>query len=378
MRTPLLGALSLLFLVLPPLARAQVEYLDPSNRLIAPRQLAAFDRILSTTAGQREAVRSLRYAAASEIKSAEDVAVRAFEAHYHQPREKRTAEGLAEVRRTNDEAQHVEERVIRTFWSDLRAILTPEQEALWPKFDRFLRRERTIAPGAGGGVPWAPNLLALLEAVGVQPDDPAVAELTDRYDRELDALLAEFEAAKRESNLAAGAPDAPPGDDRRVTPPTRFWHAIGAVVQFNDQFARRLAGVVPEQKAREFLDLVEKASLPDAYRPWEQDLVNRAALTCDALDAASREAIRPMLDEYTRKFDDLSRRIAEVEREIRITPPDRLKIDRAAWDALRIERTKLAAQIGKKLAETLKPAQMEAIARDGRRAYAAWLEKMSR
>ena len=244
MRThPLIAAC--LLLVAPLAARAQLLYVDPELRLITPHELAAFDRIFGTTPEQQTAERALRDAAAAQLRESEAKGGKLVEAWQALPADQRTPKARAELLQKL-EALDIGEKAHAQLRSDLRALLTPEQEARWRRFEYFLRRETVLNSDSGWGRDKT-NVLALAEAVGARRADPAFSELLDQYERELDALLGELQGAA--DALNAQMRGARETEYARIREKSEYWAVAKRLVLFNAQYVRRLAALLPDDKA---------------------------------------------------------------------------------------------------------------------------------
>jgi hypothetical protein len=356
-------------------APAQViAYIEPEARLITPHELAAFDRIFSTTPEQQSAERALRDAAAAAIRESEARQRKLGDAYRALPPEQRTPKARQELIERTD-ALDIDAKTHDGLMADLRALLTGEQESRWKRFEYFLRREHVINAESGWGRD-PTNVLALVEAVGVNRDDPALAELLDRFERELDAILAEVQAA--EDALKAKMRATPRDEEGRgKEEQAAFWAVTKRLAQFNHDSVRRIAALLPEQKAAELRRLYDQVSAPEGLGPQEADLAIRAAPTLHDLDAPTRASVQQIVDEYAPKYDDLSRRIADMERHVRLDPA-KPGVDLSQWDPLRMERGSLVSKTHERVRGLLKPEQGNAMMEEGHRQAAEWRAKMSR
>lgn len=93
---------------------------------------------------------------------------------------------LSELAATfNDE----QERVVETFFNDVRLILTPEQEKAWPRVEIDRRRTATLVEYASYNDE-AIDLVAIVDALDIPDDTRAdLAPILDRYVQTLDPIL---------------------------------------------------------------------------------------------------------------------------------------------------------------------------------------------
>lgn len=367
-------AVGAVLLAVAPPTPAQVEYREPI--VLDDRELAGFARIFAATDAQREAAQALAAAAYAEAKAAEAKAGQIASRWRALPPEERTPHALQRLLVEMWAAEPDMDALRRRVLADLRAILTEQQAARWPRFERFLRRERVLFAPSG----WErdrTNLLALVDQVGLDEATRAALEpLLEQYERELDALLArlETEEARMNERLRQATGEDYDAIRREATAP--FFAVAVRLRQFNRDYARRFAAAMPDEAAQAFRDLARRARLPEAYGPWPDHERLLAAPDLPGLDEETRQSVRAVVDSYRAKYDELTRQIAAMEERAGEGKP--VSQTPGEWDEVRMNRGSLVASTWTRLESLLTEEQRRQVLRAGERRAAEWRSRMSR
>ena len=103
----------------------------------------------------------------------------------------------AKVQKWNDRSKEIDEQ----FLADLRLLLTQDQEALWPRVERELRRIRLIPKGVFVGE--SNDLVRLLDAVHPAWNEiPDLKNIIDAYITAIDAALTERERVRESASAS--------------------------------------------------------------------------------------------------------------------------------------------------------------------------------
>ncbi len=217
----------------------------------------------------------------------------------------------------------------------LRSSLRPEQEQLWPAFERRLTR-RTLGLGrlAGEQV----DLLDLLERTVASEDVRSLAaEPLERWERDLDAALrlrnAELPTLEnRVRALALEAAEDPAAADRLRSAATRRVQLHQGVRDITLGGAAAIAAALPPADAARFTDAFHREAFPSAAGATPLERLLAAAMGRDDLDARDRSELDRLAAAYAaeRAAADERIRAATIEREPRdllstITGPPRLE-----------------------------------------------------
>ncbi|MFU8828653.1 MAG: hypothetical protein ACNA8P_04365 [Phycisphaerales bacterium] len=218
------------------------------------------------------------------------------------------------------------DQITRVLLDDLRLILSPQQEALWPRYERDLRRMATIDEGglvSGETV----DLVALLDELGIESDErSAIAQVEDQYVTELDRALVRrnrvYEdttdrAFERFSTEGFGDFDAVMEYFGKL-----LEDAMVEAVQVRD-INLRYAGIIgrglPYESGRKFQRRFNELCYPRVYRAGPTDRAFEAILAFDDLTEEQREQVLGQRERYEQSRERLdanwARAIATQEEE---------------------------------------------------------------
>jgi hypothetical protein len=378
-------ALLLGILALAPIPAANAQFAIAYEEPIAlsPQELAGFNRIFHSTPAQETSAKTLTDAANAELKEQENKAAKIGDAWRALPKDKRTPEGREKLLKDLDAAAPDVAGLRRKLLLDLRALLADKQDADWPRFERFLRRFGWQTKGWGAE---KTNILGLVEKLDLEPPARvALDDLLDHYERELDALLLKLEPqyeAMNKENLAIWSRRQQAGiHDESAPHPAGAEHTATChrLVQLNDSFSARLRALLPDDKKTAWDQLYQQATLTEAYGLlWRWvDLAIRDSVNLPALSDDRRDKIRAFLPAYTAGYDELTAKIAKMEKLFRAAAPDE-HIDTTDWDPSRIRRGNLLSEAQQKLKEILTDAQFDRLIHQWSDQDRAWNDAMIR
>lgn len=348
--------------------------------LLNERERAAFDRIFVTTPDERSAVDALVAAAKARQAQAEREAEHIVNTYSSLPDDQKSPKARAEMIEKLRSVGPDDAALRAQLLKDLRAALTQGQQESWKKFEYFLRREEVLLASSGWGHDHT-NLIALVELLDLSPSERSGASgVLDRYERDLDAALAALESAERALREALSKVRADGGDidaaRTALIKPER--DAASALAQLNWQYVRRLCAALPEDKGQKLRALYDLVSLPEAFGKDSADLSIRSAPDLPGLDDTTRESLKQLAAEYSHRYDDLTRKIAAMEKVHRQTEGSDASVDMTQWDPLRIERRQVEADAQKKLKALVTEDQFWGLLKDAQRSVDAEAAKMVR
>lgn len=208
------------------------------------------------------------------------------------------------------------ERMERTFFEDVKTILTPEQAAQWPRVERLRRRETTMSHGfiAGENV----DLFRLLERMNLPADlTQALTPTLEQYEVELDqALVARNKVQEEGIDGFLGGRFGRPEEGLDMEKAQRaFQEAREASLRLRDvnrRFARQIEAALPEDRRQTFTRLFNEASFPEVYR--ESPVVRNvsAALGFSDLTADQRTRLIEVRDQFLRESAPVLDRLAKA------------------------------------------------------------------
>lgn len=202
-------------------------------------------------------------------------------------------EMAAEIDRELEAWQQKKTRLKNEFFAGVQAVLRDEQRALWPAFERLLRREKTIAYGQLSGE--SLDLFRVLRGLDLPAEaEQAIASSLEAYDLRLDGALKARNGYSEESQqaltdaLRAGNQNGALAIvDRQI--------ALSQVVRdVNLQFAAAIAAGLPEEWSGRFTDEANRTAFGRVYRSDRVQRIFEAALQLEDLDEQTREAIEQL------------------------------------------------------------------------------------
>lgn len=306
---PLFSAVALAFLV--PLASAQQRSMmitstmdggamgdaDPEG-LISARSLDRSTRPLKLNADQKEAIKALHEGYVSAFRDASKARRQAMEKLMkdNDDEDDRSAfmKKMPEIQQKYAEQT---KKLDQTFFSDVKALLSADQESQWSKVERSRRRELGLRSGGlvgGDGV----DLTSVLDDLRLSDADLApAAESVEQYEADLDRQLADKEKDKSDLKFEPGKPF-----DMEAMQASMAKARENAVKvrDVNERHARTIEGHLPETKRAEFAAAVRRASFPRIYRPSRADKDLDAALKFEDLTSDQRKQVETLRDQHKR------------------------------------------------------------------------------
>ncbi|MCA9300924.1 MAG: hypothetical protein KDA28_17765, partial [Phycisphaerales bacterium] len=210
------------------------------------------------------------------------------------------------VRSSMDAFRMTSEELEAGFLSDMKAMLSSEQAAEWPRVERMRRRENTLGQGQISGE--RIDLIRLvheeldLEEPQVQPLAPTL----DQYEIELDRVLEqrneayeEVREAMQDGGFRAFFDGGDTGEMEKLFEKGRS--ASLRVRDLNRRFARQIEGMLPADRVEAFRAEMKRQSFPQVYRPVRGTQMIDAAMGFQDLSDEQRDAIlsiRASMDRY--------------------------------------------------------------------------------
>jgi hypothetical protein len=200
------------------------------------------------------------------------------------------------------------------FFDDLRLVLSPEQDALWPAVERTSRRVESIGSGALSAE--SIDLIQLVDDLGA-PDDvrATVTPVLEAYEGALDTALVE-RAAEREKlrdKIAANGPGpgallADPDAHKSIR------EASLKVREVNVSYARQIANILPTEWRAKFDTEFQRRSFPQVYAHTYTQRVLDTAKEFEDLTPDQRAQIEALRERLDRELDAANARWAEAVR----------------------------------------------------------------
>ncbi|MDX2130673.1 MAG: hypothetical protein SFY69_01315 [Planctomycetota bacterium] len=190
----------------------------------------------------------------------------------------------------------------KSFFEDVHALLSPEQEDRWVKVERMRRREVGLRAGTLAGE--SVDLSDLVASLSLAPEEAAsIAPTLDEYEADLDRHMQErarLMADEREFSLSPRGGDPEEGM-RRMQESMKAGRELGVKIRgTNEQYARRVASMLREEPRQAFERELQKRSFPLVYRQSRVSRELEGALALDDLRPEQRDDLRALREQYER------------------------------------------------------------------------------
>lgn len=193
------------------------------------------------------------------------------------------------------------------FFSDLKSILTPEQEGNWTKLERLARRDSGLrfTSVSGAGV----DLVSTVEKMNLPSDAMAQAQpLLDQYEVEMDTLLTERNKAAMEFKPGEGGPDM--GALKAMM--DKQHESNLKIRDLNRTYARKIAGVLPAEYQGKLADDFKLASFKKVYRDGRTNKLLANAQKLASLDSAQKDKLARIQEQYAKERRAANDKYAEA------------------------------------------------------------------
>lgn len=236
-----------------------------SSGEISKRSLDAYIAMLGLSDDQAAAARTIYDGYSAEYRQAVDTQRQAL--MQAQRKAEDTGDQSMFIEKLPEIQKEFREKSQKTeagFFRDLKDLLSPEQDAKWPRVERARRREVGLRGQSlsGAGV----DIVALLRdqhlPEGVMT---GLAEPIEQYEQELDRVLKDAERLRDSSDM----PDVSKGLDlAKLQEQSKSWREIGLRLQeVNERTRAKIDGMLPEDARSAFSQAYLRAAMPLVYRP---------------------------------------------------------------------------------------------------------------
>ncbi|MFG0283686.1 MAG: hypothetical protein ACF8R7_04630 [Phycisphaerales bacterium JB039] len=279
---------------------------------VSTRDLETYAGMLGMDEGQRELAMALfesyRDSIEAEAQKFRD-AMEDARAEFQQTQDRSAFEG---VREQGEAYQQRRENLEQTFFSDVKSLLTPEQEQAWPKVERAHRRNTTLQRGLMSGE--RVDLVQIASEVEVG-DNPRVTAALGLYEVDLDRVLVRRNQVIEDA-FGQVRELFEDGDQDRIE--RVFDNARDASKQVRDvnrRYADQIAALLDAEKAAAFRAAVQEAALPRVYRPTQASRALDAAMGFEDLTENQKAAVQALKDRYDGQLAPLNAQLArEIEK----------------------------------------------------------------
>lgn len=265
---------------------------------VSKRSMEKWMQTLGMTDEQKQAATALHegylaehQAASKELQKAMDEIRRSFE-DSNDPSV--FAEKSPEVNRKFAERTKALEKSLMT---DVRSLLSPEQEAGWSKVERMRRREVAMRYSSVSGD--TVDLTNVVDGLKLAPDTLAVlAEPLEDYESEMDRAVQErIRISEGQEAYKVGEPIDMEKFQKRMA---EVREAAVKLKDINERHARKLEQLLPDDKRTTFSDAVRTQTFPRVYKQSHVSKQLEAAAKLDDLDSTQRESLAELAAQYNR------------------------------------------------------------------------------
>lgn len=295
---------------------------DMFTPAVDSRELERYKSILILDKDQNDIVRSLFEGYNEEFRAAAAEVRGKMEAAREEARASGDRGGLGNMRGMMQEFRTRRDAMEKSFFTDVQAILTPEQQTGWPKVERVRRRERTVPRGLMSGE--RVDVIALVEKQKFAPDVAgAIAPTLEQYELDLDKALIERNKAYEDGFgrigelFQNGDQEAARAEMQKIMETARA--ASTRVRDLNRRSARQVQAALPEPAQWGFEKAVREASFPQVYRETRAARALAAAKGFGDLDDTQRQGIAALTESFTRDIGGLNDQLAQATEQVEET-----------------------------------------------------------
>ena len=288
---------------------------------ISLKALEGYAQTLGLDEMQREAAQMLLEGYRDAIAEAQDARRSAMEQARLEFEDTRDAEVMVERMQASGTAfRERTEQLERTFFGDLKSLLMDAgQEERWPRVERARRRETQIDSGPVSTAN-VDVMQVVRDVAGGYAMPSEAGDVLDRYELQLDTLLAERQRAVAEMEEGGDFRRFDPERLEQINESLEKQREIALRIrQLNDSVVAEVESLLGAEEARGALrDAYERAKFPRIYRESHVSRLLAAAVGFDDLAPAQREAIAAMRTQYDSQAASLNarwaRELAEAEK----------------------------------------------------------------
>ncbi len=340
---------------------------------VTSAQLERYAKVLGLTPDQKEAAKALVEGADKQSREANEKMREEF-------RKAREAEGDGGggggppegMRERMDKMRAERENLEKATLADIRSILTPEQEKLWPGVERMRRRETVSRQGMISGE--RVDLLEIAERQEWAAEVKAKAKpVLEAYEMDLDRALVQREEVYRDG-MGEVREKMREGDEAGAQAiMDRGRQASQRVRDVNKKYARELEELLPDAGKEAMRSAVMRASYPRIYNSRLAERQLEAAEKLKGLDTTQVEQIKTLSEKSGREYkalrDKLVAATEEAENNFKVGDM-RQRFRGGGGDEdgvmgdLNRERRQMERGIEAKLKEILRPEQMKELPSD--------------
>lgn len=288
----------------------------PGGRISQPdvttEELSRIGEMLSFTDDQTAAVKELHSAYLAEVKALADEVQKVSEAARNEFRESRDPTVWRDLGKVMQKYEDKKESLTDGFMSDLRLVLTPEQDSQWPNVERFHRRYSTMGENglvSGENV----DLVEAVRTLDLSPDtEQKVDPLLKQYAVEVDRALIERNK-DYEEGLSQGRTlffERNFDEMEKIFEKSR--DAAVKVRDVNQRYARQVINLLDTQQAAKLQKEIDKRSFPQVYRETYTEKAFDATSGFQGLSADQKKQISDLRSSFERDLATANKKLADA------------------------------------------------------------------
>lgn len=281
---------------------------------IERRNMDKYAGVLGLSADQKEVAESLLEGYEQQTRELRESMRTKMEEIRDKARDTGDMSVWGEMREIGERAQADRKKLDASLMTDLKSILSPEQEERWPVFERAQRRDQSLRRGFVSGE--RVNLFELVDRSELEPAqkqalDPILGEYDVELDRALQARNAAYESAFGQFGRMFGG-EGGPDMEKAQEAMDKGREAAFRVRDVNRRFARQIGEAMPEDKRPGFANAFLRESFPEVYRPTQAARSVEAALGLADLTTEQKESVAALRESYTRSLETANAKMREA------------------------------------------------------------------
>lgn len=275
-----------------------------SEGAISKRSVDQYAAILHLSDEQKDAAMTLHEGYLAAFRRAGQERAAAMRDLFQNADEEDRGALMEEMPRIQKKWKDATDKLNKGFLADVKSLLTPDQESVWPKVERARRREVGLRGGqlSGSSVDLV-DVLRTIKPETLHLDESAraaLAEAIEQYEADLDRQIAE-----KDRILATIEPWEPGRGidlDTMQEQMKKSREAFALVRDVNEKSARKLEHLIPEPQRAQFASEVKRRSFPRVYRTSRVSKAIEAALKLDDVDSDQKKQIAGLKEAYEKEL----------------------------------------------------------------------------
>lgn len=359
------------------------EVLNPP---VNSRDLDKYGKIVGVTADQRAVLTELFNGFQEAFRDKAEAMQAEVDAIREKARETGDNSVWMTIREPFNKFRTEREQMEKTFFEDVKSILTPEQVALWPRVEMTRRRETTISRGLMAGE--RVDLVRMVEEAELPVDVAAqVSPVLEQYETELDRALIERNKMQDEGmntfmrggfgnmfggrgggggggGAGGGGAAMDPAAMEKMFNATR--EASVRVRDVNRRFGKQIENLLPEDRRAAWDLEFKRESFPDVYREATVLRQMTAVTGFSDITPEQKTQIADLRAQFEREYSPMADKLAaaQEEQQMKMTMQNMMQMwgrgnEEGPVADLRRQRREMERATGEKLKAILTPEQVE-------------------